>query len=212
MKYLPLAVLLGAASPAWAQAPDELCATLDKVLATVGDKPVPFGTLGTDGKAPLDAQGKVPSFFSVAKLPGLADARTCRVDVAGSTYGSATGDARDKFECELFDVGEKSDPDARTTADAMAKTMSGRVKACLTPKGWTAAAPATESGGRDRDLVWQFTKANSKTKAEVRFNTFVYGRTPRDMEEQYKVTIAVITEVPNKYVPKTPPAEPNPNR
>jgi hypothetical protein len=85
------------------------------------------------------------------------------------------------------------------------------VKACLAPKGWTAAAPVSERGGRERDLAWRFTRADAKTTAEVRFSTFVYGRTPRDMEEQYTVTVAVITEVMNKYVPKTPPAPAKPN-
>jgi hypothetical protein len=206
MKYLTLAALLVAASPAWAQAPDELCATLDKVITAVADKPVPFATLGPDGKAPVNAQGKIPSFFSVAKPPGLADARSCRVDAGGSTYGAATGAATDRFECELFSVSAKTDPEGRVTADATAKAISGRVKACLAPKGWTAADPVSESGGRDRNTVWRFTKAGGKTTAEVRFNTFVFGRAARDTEEQYKVTFAIITEVANTYVPKTPPA------
>lgn len=94
MKYLTLAAFLIVASPAWAQAPDDLCATLDTVIGAAADKPVAFATLGPDGKAPVNAEGKVPSFFPVAKLPGLTDAKTCRVDVAGSTYGSATGVAR----------------------------------------------------------------------------------------------------------------------
>lgn len=85
------------------------------------------------------------------------------------------------------------------------------MKACLAPKGWTAAAPVIESGGRERDLVWRFTGADAKTTAEVRFSTFVYGRAPRDMEEQYTVTFAVITQVPNTYVPKSPPAPAKPN-
>lgn len=211
MKYLTLAALLITALPAWAQAPDELCATLDKVITSVGDKPVPFATLGLDGKAPVNAQGKVPSFFSVAKPPGLADAKGCRVDVGGSTYGSASGAATDRFECELFSVGEKTDPKGRATADATAKAMSGRVNACLTSKGWTAADPVNENGGRDRNVVWRFTKPSAKTTAEVRFNTFVFGRAVRETEEQYKVTLAIITEVPNKYVPKTLPAPATPN-
>lgn len=211
MKYLTLAALLIAASPSWAQAPDELCATLDKAIIAVADKPVPFATLGPDGKAPVNAQGKVPSFFPVAKPPGLADARSCRVDVGGSTYGSATGVASDRFECELFSAGAKTDPKGRVTADATAKALAGRVKACLTPQGWTAADPVSENGGRDRDIVWRFAKPGAKTTAEVRFNTFVFGRTARDTEEQYKVTFAVVTEVANTYVPKTPsaPAQPN---
>lgn len=211
MKYLTIAALLIAASPARAQTPDELCGALDKVIAAAADKPVTFGTLGPDGKAPVDAQGKVPSFFPAAKPPGLTDAKTCRIDLSGSTYGSATGVARDTFACELFNVGEKTDPNGRATADAMAKAMSGRVNACLAPKGWTAAAPVSENGGRGRDVIWAFSKPGDRTSAEVRFNTFVYGRTPRSMEDQYKVTFTVMTEVPNTYVPKTPPAPAKPN-
>ena len=211
MKYLTLAALLVAASPASAQAPDDLCATLDAVIAKAADKPVPFATLGPDGKAPLNAEGKIPSFFSVAKPPGLQEAKVCRVDVGGSTYGSASGVARDRFECELFQVGERTDPNGRAAADTAAKAMAGRVSACLAPRGWTAAAPVSSGAGRERDVVWRFTQVDAKTTAEVRFNTFLYGREPRNMEEEYKVTLAIITEVANKYVPKTSPAPATPN-
>src|SRR5690349_3214408 len=100
MKRLMFAAAVLAAAPAFAQTPDPLCASLDAAIAAAADTPLPFSSLGPDGKAPLDAKGKVPSFYSIANPPGLEDAKACRVDVGGSTYGSATGVARDRVECE----------------------------------------------------------------------------------------------------------------
>jgi hypothetical protein len=209
MKRLLLAAAMCVAAPAYAQQPDELCASLDKVLAAAKPAELPFGALAKDGKTPVDAAGKHPSFYSVDKPPGLADAKTCRVDNAGSIYGSATNKATDTFECELVDISESDDPQGDAKAKAAGEAMTARIKACLTPKGWTAAPAAFESGGRDRTTIWKFTHAGQKPVVEVQFNIFASGRTK--IVEQYTTKLFVTVEVPNKYKPVTPATPPKPN-
>lgn len=201
MKRVMLASML-AAAPAFAQTPDPLCGSLDTAIAAAAETPLPFASLGPDGKAPVDANGKVPSFFAIANPPGLTDAKACRVDVAGSIYGSNTGVPRDKVECELIKVSEDADPDGGKKAKAAAEAVAARIGACLTPKGWTAAPPAGESGSRERVQVWRFTKPESKVSIEARFETFVFGRTK--YVEDYTAKAVVFVEVPNTWKPAPP--------
>ena len=195
MKRLLLAVAIYAA-PAFAQEADPLCASLDLVIEAAGGGDLPFGPIASDGKTPVDAAGKHPSFYSVDKPPGLADARTCRVDNSGSIYGLAAGPAKDWFECELLTISEDDDPDGSAKAKAAGEAMAARIAKCLSPSGWTAAPANSSQGGRERAITWQFNHATKKPVVQVVFTVFAYGR--GKIVEQYDTKLKVVLDVANK--------------
>jgi hypothetical protein len=164
-----LVILTG--SPAIAQAPDALCATLDKAVA-VGEEKTPFVSL-----APTWETGK--SFAAVPAPPGLEAAKSCTMYLAGTMKDGVVGGGEfNYFECTLLQATTKLGAPADTTAAAAHNAMAHRVKSCLAPKGWTVEAPkAVKAGPISRDTQ-RFFRARSATDVVVENESLERGRDP----------------------------------